>query len=1432
MAVKKIDENPTITDTIQIDFQTTDAEGNPLTPFRLDQVIIYYIERSFTTGSYKTFTDTVGDTSSTVYYTDAIPVKTYGGEDVPAWLSTDTENAFVELIPFDDDGNAQSGVFRATWEPELAQEGDYVVCWKWTPLLASEKISAHTKFMLQGNLQATTTNPALAPPETKYEDLLNLYTPEMFKLNIAYKDMTPSVLARLNASVGKGFLTIENLANQMLYLLDANATHEALLPYLANLFKQKLWSNDPTLWRRQIKRAIPLNKQKGTLGSLVEGLESAGFLLKKLTRYWQVTSPSTWTEGFLVGEGQVSFKLSKLALLPANVNNFTVSLRGVGESSYTPLTLDYVSFANSGGITNMVWLGESVAIPIELIEGDHLLVTYQINSVPNQSIENYIRALPLMDIRDEKDAVYPLKNWNVKLLAEDDALFDTIVTNRHPFAPLVVYGQVRTEFAYSENVYNMDEYNGCASGETQIVTDKGLKKLKDIGDDFKILTEYGFKKFDSLKNQGKKKTLKLKTKMGRELILTPNHKLRIMSENGLIWKQLKDVKVGEYILGKKGGCFNKFSSDESLWYLAGFVYGDGYLDKNFINWIIPEKEEESKNQIENIIKQFGGKFNVFLRTPEKHQKNTIFKCNENINIIRSSRNQLPKLGEILPSYEKKGKWKAHVPDLIWNSGESQICAFLRGLFDTDGSVQKGNPILTTKWNSLATEVQSLLLLLGILSSVTSYPVTYKNEIRNYFRVRVIGKDSVKQFSNKINFSLTRKKKALDECWFSANVEGKEPTIFCSDRTVIPFADNIIKSIFPTKKKISKICQKERTKEEQRTITLISRLKQNQLKVLPDNHVKNILDKALEYGVKNENLSFLKQYVENDWFFDKVVCIEDGDEIEVFDPLSVEETESYISNGLVSHNSLRNSNYPCDIDRTFIDNCSACQSSSISVDVEMEDISDDRLKEATEIVKSFIPFHTQLYSISFNGAINEYFIPPIEDIEILIYSSIDDHVVIGQGDFNRIIPLLGSNSGQILRNELSTAITMASGTATGFNSDVVLFAPTIRFDLLGLTTDNLLEILTGTNAGEYVVTNPGQNTVGITQSSPDSTPFPLDGSAFTFRLSNNVWTDSAASIFQDDLCVFSDNTVDFTYYNLLTQDNSTEPWKIVISSGIYAGTYTIKDLLPDNTLVLLGWNGTANVSGLSYTLKTFTDSVVTSSYTGNVSVTRRGRIETEELASWGVDGSGDYFARYAGQQYKILGFADTDFKEPYIAGYTSGNAGAVNVTFMHRLSNNATGYVDVREMFIITAVDYETALDIQNGSNPPITPVETSSFKENYLVKIGSEYFGIVGWNGNRIDLEGPKKTWGLTGTSVGFSLINYLNTSPVFTKDDVEFFNGIDRRGGDAIVTTTVDSGLPLALRLAGLNSSDGISETVSATEGISFTIKYRDGTTEKGEIQ
>ena len=114
----------------------------------------------------------------------------------------------------------------------------------------------------------------------------------------------------------------------------------------------------------------------------------------------------------------------------------------------------------------MTWMGEDLSSgAMALVEGDIIRVLYQYKTVPGsleQNIEDYIQTLPLADIRDEEDQIYPPKNWNVRLLEEDDIMFDVIIPVRHPFHENLIFGQVRTEFPYSENIYNMETYNGSS----------------------------------------------------------------------------------------------------------------------------------------------------------------------------------------------------------------------------------------------------------------------------------------------------------------------------------------------------------------------------------------------------------------------------------------------------------------------------------------------------------------------------------------------------------------------------------------------------------------------------------------------------------------------------------------------------------------------------------------------------------------------------------------------------------------------------------------------------------------------------------------------------------------------------------------------------------------------------------------------------------
>lgn len=456
-------KDPIVLNTTPLDFICFSINGNPSSPEddsvkRLKDLKLQ-IENQKTTSSF--------------YYKDAKAIKVIGGDTdpdtgelFPAWLNPDLvpwelkEKVSQDnlVYPFEENDKIIEGKFIFEWDPVGCREGDYFICWSWRPNLGEEILSAHHYFSLYSDTSLTTSIPTHRTLPQKYETLLDRYLPDMFKTRISNGDLSPEVLKGLNDAVAKGFTVIEDMANQIIDLLDSNATHETLLPLLSNLFNLKLKSSDPTLWRRQIKKSISNFKKKGSIEGLKEALGDIGMKFNKITRLWQVTSNYTFQEHFEFKESNI-FKLSKNIIF--DDQNFELYFREKDKEwiSLRPSNStegwqnDYVEFDEEN---TMTWVGE------DLKEGDSIRVLYKHREIPvlEQSKENYIRSLPLLDQRDERSQKYPLKNWNIRGIEEDDINFYWIVPVRHPFADPIIWGKIRTEFPYSENAYNMDEYNG------------------------------------------------------------------------------------------------------------------------------------------------------------------------------------------------------------------------------------------------------------------------------------------------------------------------------------------------------------------------------------------------------------------------------------------------------------------------------------------------------------------------------------------------------------------------------------------------------------------------------------------------------------------------------------------------------------------------------------------------------------------------------------------------------------------------------------------------------------------------------------------------------------------------------------------------------------------------------------------------------------
>jgi hypothetical protein len=1051
MAEKTIYEVPSVTDTVVIPFLTPDADQCLLqNPYMVNNLTIYYIERDFSGGNVTQFDVETRNqdaeraateaqnaacldptqenilearklraqadsmrVSRPVYYNDAVPVAVIGNSSYPAWLSTDTPNALIENVPLDEEGNTVYGHFQYVWNPVGMREGNYIACWTWTPLAAGETLSQNLSFSLMGNNAITTSIPTHATPPEKYQTLLDTYLPEMYKSTLSEDDVTPSVLTRFNKSVGQGFTVLENLANQILDIMDANSTDEAFLGLLGRMFGLKLRSEDPTRWRKQIKLAVPLYKMKGTRAGLEMAFDLAGMRMTSLVRGWQIISPYTWVETFKAAGGEMEFVLSRVAQ-PIDSDNFEVSVRKAGNSYYTDYLPSDVSINTSDGVSTL-----TIENNISLENGDILRVLYQYAAIPNptqQDIEDYIRLLPLTDQRDETVQDYPPKNWNVRLLEENDPLFSILIPNKHPYHDFLVFGKIRTEFPYSENVYNMDEYNG---------------------------------------------------------------------------------------------------------------------------------------------------------------------------------------------------------------------------------------------------------------------------------------------------------------------------------------------------------------------------------------------------------------------------------------------------------SIRDSLEPCDMDKDFVDPCSQCLGSKYIIDIEVDRLCDDRVNEAKDILKEFVPFHALPQTINFSGSMEDFVQPPVETIECLIYYRGSETVIAGSDQmvFNRAMIPSGMPLDQILRNTLATSTLVASGTATAYNRQIMLFSPDVPISNTGLSTDpteTVLEIYgPHPHAGNYQVTNAVGHAVEVYGPISPTSPLtePINQSAFSFSLSNIIYENSDTSIVTDNFYKLKDATWDLAELGVKSQwdvDNgyATTAWTIKMTA--YSATpYTIQDIKPEGEIVIAQDPSLPNVNatGVAYSIIR-PDASVAHTGTLNLSVELRGLVTVTDGVLTDVRGvmiqplAGQYFLYYndTGDQYVVSELVDGETHQFYINGWSGGSVGGKSIALYDRLIDTRYGLLTYQGIGLNTVINYESSLGISNGQNPVLVPLEDSKFKENFIVVINDpvngadeETFAIADIDGTTITLDGDIHYWttlGNGGTSVPFEIYNY-ETLPV-TVAGVPF-QRLDRRNSE-VITSVTETMSPMAMSMAAA-PEPGFSDFVKQEEKINFRIDYADGTVEEGSL-
>ncbi|WP_376790572.1 adenosylcobalamin-dependent ribonucleoside-diphosphate reductase [Thermoflexus sp.] len=280
---------------------------------------------------------------------------------------------------------------------------------------------------------------------------------------------------------------------------------------------------------------------------------------------------------------------------------------------------------------------------------------------------------------------------------------------------------------------------GCLTPDTLVFTTHGLLRLDEIVDPEKpgwqpqritVWTDEGPRISLHGYNRGRSRVLRVVTEEGLTLTGTPDHKVKVLTREGWVWRRLDELQPGEaipVILGQHQGHLQPLKPvekehgdpvmprlppvlDEEFAFFLGYLTGDGFVAHGENDHRIGVAVADHSYLIEEMPRLMERLFGVQVHIQRKPGKGSTLFIIDNRAVKEFLR---------MNGLGKGRSVEASVPRLIRLSPPSVVAAYLRGLFEADGRVVHGYPMLCTASERLAREVAVLLIGLGCPVKVRS-----------------------------------------------------------------------------------------------------------------------------------------------------------------------------------------------------------------------------------------------------------------------------------------------------------------------------------------------------------------------------------------------------------------------------------------------------------------------------------------------------------------------------------------------------------------------------------------------------------------------------------------------------------------------------------------------------------------------------------------
>lgn len=323
------------------------------------------------------------------------------------------------------------------------------------------------------------------------------------------------------------------------------------------------------------------------------------------------------------------------------------------------------------------------------------------------------------------------------------------------------------------------QYAVCFTGNTQILTEKGYKRIDECHNENVLSYFNNDKQLEkdckyvqaTLINNGEKDVYELKCSGMKGIKVTDNHPFVVIDNHvnkvtTYKWKTVKQLLPSDKILIPDNDVvpmFDNILTEDNLnnEYLAmGWMLGDGWQTSKTYGVCFGPKDVYARDKVISVLYKISESVEFMKNGYNKNNLNYYTDKNGVYNWASSKKNFIKHIQNIYGLEPKTAHYK-EVPDKIKNAEPLQIASFLSGLFSADGTVYINDITkrfyigLSSASEKLLGDVQILLKTFGITSRIV---YGYSKTKDNYQgKLTIETNKSILNYAKYINFFLTTDK---------------------------------------------------------------------------------------------------------------------------------------------------------------------------------------------------------------------------------------------------------------------------------------------------------------------------------------------------------------------------------------------------------------------------------------------------------------------------------------------------------------------------------------------------------------------------------------------------------------------------------------------------------------------------------------------------